>query len=640
MGTEGKIEWVFPPAGGGDVEGLSSQDTEAFRGEHKLENLVREICQNSLDARSPHCAGAVKVTFRLDHAKADDCEPLSDYRRILRECREYWSDENRPPDSKLRDFLGSSETLLSQQHVPYLVVSDYGTRGLTGSRKSVDQATLWSALTHSSGVSQKEGSSGGSFGIGKSAPFACSGLRMVFYNTFAEDKERAFKGVARLAATMHNGERTRGIGYYARYSGAELVPIFPEDDCVFRDVFNRNEQGTDIIILGFEEQEDWYEVIEKAAIENFFVAISQGKLEIQTGDTRILNSANLGSRVDKLYDPSDLPEAIEYYQAFRQADSVHMLSVCNVDDVKIYLKQGKNYSNKRGFFRNGMFIHSKKKNFGLKHYAATVVVTGKELGGLLKEAEPAKHDKWDPKLITDTKKQDRVSGALKVLQNKLREFLEKELKNEAKDYIDADISDWLPDSADDLPAAGSKPVPAPFAPEIGITQSKRLRNPAKRRVSAKKALGTADDAGSPGNKSTNPDAEAHTPPKALRDEEGGSEGIAPGQGKKHIDYPSLKGQRVVPVSQTPGTYSVILEPEKDLSGCYLSFTPLGDDNSPDAPLAIKSYSINGEPAIPVNETELGPVSLRANTKNKLEVILDNSERIVVDLTVETRGDQS
>jgi hypothetical protein len=73
----------------------------------------------------------------------------------------------------------------------YGVASDFNTMGLRGSRtRELDSP--WEALTGADGVSaNKSSTSGGSYGIGKNAPFACSALSMVFYNTYAEDNERA-----------------------------------------------------------------------------------------------------------------------------------------------------------------------------------------------------------------------------------------------------------------------------------------------------------------------------------------------------------------------------------------------------------------------------------------------------------------
>ena len=62
-----------------------------------------------------------------------------------------------------------------------LTVSDFNTTGLTGPREEVSP---FHSLVKSSGVSNKEDdTSGGSFGIGKSAAYSASDLQTVFYAT-------------------------------------------------------------------------------------------------------------------------------------------------------------------------------------------------------------------------------------------------------------------------------------------------------------------------------------------------------------------------------------------------------------------------------------------------------------------------
>lgn len=46
-----RIGWRFPPLSGGTKQGFNNNDVEAFRGEELMDNLAREICQNSLDAK-------------------------------------------------------------------------------------------------------------------------------------------------------------------------------------------------------------------------------------------------------------------------------------------------------------------------------------------------------------------------------------------------------------------------------------------------------------------------------------------------------------------------------------------------------------------------------------------------------------
>ena len=93
-------------------------------------------------------------------------------------------------------------------------ISDFNTIGLTGSGEEIN--TNWTNLTKSSGASDKKGTAGGSYGIGKYAPFACSDFSTVFYSTYNIDEEVAYQGVSRLVTfkRKEDDETTQGIGYY------------------------------------------------------------------------------------------------------------------------------------------------------------------------------------------------------------------------------------------------------------------------------------------------------------------------------------------------------------------------------------------------------------------------------------------
>ena len=83
-----------------------------------------------------------------------------------------------------KDFFKNAYEKISAETVSILRISDFKTKGLTGSKDTNDINTDWMRLTKSSGSSDKKGPAGGSFGIGKFAPFACSDFSTVFYNTY------------------------------------------------------------------------------------------------------------------------------------------------------------------------------------------------------------------------------------------------------------------------------------------------------------------------------------------------------------------------------------------------------------------------------------------------------------------------
>lgn len=60
-----QVGWRFPPLSGGTRQGYTNNDIEVFKGQELIDNLAREICQNSLDARIEGTDTPVRVVFEL-----------------------------------------------------------------------------------------------------------------------------------------------------------------------------------------------------------------------------------------------------------------------------------------------------------------------------------------------------------------------------------------------------------------------------------------------------------------------------------------------------------------------------------------------------------------------------------------------
>ena len=134
-------------------------------------------------------------------------------------------------------------------------------------------------MTKSSGASDKKGTAGGSYGIGKFAPFACSDFSTVFYSTYDINEERASQGVSRLVTfTRGDGQNTQGTGYYGNerntpvYEEMQLDPEFRRDD---------KNYGTDIYIAGYKYGGDnWKKDIIVSILDGFLGALWHEKLEV------------------------------------------------------------------------------------------------------------------------------------------------------------------------------------------------------------------------------------------------------------------------------------------------------------------------------------------------------------------------
>lgn len=166
------MKWSFPSNNHGDINGISNSGVETFQGT-PLKSLAREICQNSLDAAIDNTV--VEVEFKSFTLETEELPDASSLKKAFVASLDFWSQQS---SKKAQDFFERAIKAIEVGTVPFLRVSDFNTSGLLGSKGEYN--TPWCNLTKSSGASDKAGSSGGSFGIGKFAPFVCSDFRTVF----------------------------------------------------------------------------------------------------------------------------------------------------------------------------------------------------------------------------------------------------------------------------------------------------------------------------------------------------------------------------------------------------------------------------------------------------------------------------
>lgn len=233
------MKWSFPSNNGGDVNGISNAGIETFQGT-RLKSLAREICQNSLDAivdsKKP-----VIVEFSSFSLKVDEVPDINSLVDAFKRSKSFWLCQN---SKKATDFFDEAIKLLETGTIPFLRVSDYNTSGLVGSHEEYNSP--WCNLTKGTGISDKAGSAGGSFGIGKFAPYACSIFRTVFYSTCDIDGVCASQGISRITSfRLDDGQITTGVGYYGQNGNKPIYNQMHLDGSFTRNV---DQTGTDIYI--------------------------------------------------------------------------------------------------------------------------------------------------------------------------------------------------------------------------------------------------------------------------------------------------------------------------------------------------------------------------------------------------------
>ena len=637
------INWRFPPLSGGTRQGYTNNDIEAFKGEELMDNLAREVCQNSLDAKIATNKDPVKVVFELKHVPTSEYAVFQDYTTCIDGCRRYWGESM---DSKLSRFLDDAEEMLARTSIPVLVASDFNTKGLRGSRtRELDSP--WEALTGADGVSaNKSSTSGGSYGIGKNAPFACSALSMVFYNTYAEDNERAFIGVARMATLLNrNNKETQRVGRYQKNDDGNerWDPIFAEDADPFRDLFLRTEQGSDVIVVGFNQEGFWMDRIAKAIIKNFFVAISEKKLVVELRENAIvrrIDFSTLGQVVSDYDNDKEMVVTSQLFKAFTEPDKKEFLSIIEENDAEIYIKADSSFGRTIGHFRDtGMLIYLKSRRI-FQHYAAVFVVRGEKLGALLRATEPARHNRWDYKLITgssqeekDKRKTARIS--IQKIDEDVLALLRSQFEVASADTVDAaGVGEYLPDDVDGLAGAAVGDDILKAKIKIGKVKTVESRT-GTITVPAKKDEGAAQT-GQVHNheKNPNPQPPRPQPPRPVQPDvpvDDPKQGASKGKGTKTITVPNLSAQRAFPINSSMGLYKIVIKPTETYSNLYVSCSALGEDGKTDL-LEMETFTYAGSP-VPIRDGKAGPIKVEANVPATFFVKFSSKEKMVLNLNI-------
>lgn len=278
-------KWYFAPSYGGQTSGLNDSGVSYFASD-PIRSVAKETLQDSMDAlHSGEKKTIVKFnTFHVTHDEIPDYKNLKD---AFKKGVERWNHHN---DTK--KFFEHGLKMLNQDKIPVLAIQDYNTTGL--SKVGNNKTGGWYTLVSSSGVTEKKSTDGGSYGIGKNAPFAASAIRTVLYCTKNRDEEIGFQGVAKIPTiTNDNNEDTQGIGYY--YNPLDRQPVKEHENIL--KTYQRTEYGTDKFILGFNDGKDWKERLIDEVINSYLIAIYKETLEVHINEFPI--------------NKSTLPEAIE-----------------------------------------------------------------------------------------------------------------------------------------------------------------------------------------------------------------------------------------------------------------------------------------------------------------------------------------
>lgn len=442
--------WRFPSNQNGEIKGFNDAGVSTFDG-NTIHSMVRESVQNSLDAALKPGIIPVRIEFELFNLPPSHMPGMQELAYAFKQCRRFAQ-----RGDKAYGFFEQAVTDCSGV-IPVLRISDHGTTGLRGAATG-DRSSDWSRLVKQSGSSSKNDFSGGSFGIGKYACFACSAMRTVFFSSLDDKGIESSIGVARLTSFEDRGTITSGIGYYSdnTNNNAMLRPLR------FPNAFRRktDDPGTDIYILDCVRTKGLMRTIEHEALSSFLVSIKKGLLELNIGG-KIINSHNLGSIVGELNaEDDDEKEIIEHFSLL--SDGVEGVYKITLDPAEhefaykyrypknsatLYLKQGDSLNRAVMMTRSqGMKLFNQKGFSSSIHFTGILMIEGQKMNEDFRDMEAPSHDRWEPERAKDSRRAERC---YKDLRRWIKEEVQNAFAHEAEDQIDAfNVGLYLPASRD------------------------------------------------------------------------------------------------------------------------------------------------------------------------------------------------
>ena len=420
-----RVKWSFPPTHGGISQGFNDSGKEFFAA-GVLEHVVREIIQNSLDAKNPKYPDRPVVVKMKKIELERRTINAGDLAKHVEKSLKCTIDQKNEKGIK---FYKESLKIIKKAKLPVLKVVDENTTGLNGSK--------WDALVYKEGTPSKDtAAAGGSFGIGKNAPYAASALSLVCYSTRYLNRHRTEKFIARCKLVAHENpakpnEELQHVGFGTShvFDGKHYPPIMADG---IHDEFRLSKNGTGIFIIGFKEH-NWEKIARRSVAGNFFAAIHDKNLSVQVGNVDItnetLNGEDFGDEKQKhyydLYKNSDKPITVSgEFGTFN-------LKISTGDDS---MENRVAYVNRRGMLVTTEKAFSKNPfsaRIDIGKYAAVVWASDDKTDMRIRTMEPPTHESIEYKRISDPTECQKTKLALHDIANKIREHIKKKLNVEA-----------------------------------------------------------------------------------------------------------------------------------------------------------------------------------------------------------------
>lgn len=444
-----KAHWQFPPRNGG-IEVIQDPSSAHFS-DDPLPKLVREVIQNSLDAKEPGLNNPIQIVFTEIRVNPEDIG-ANELRSHLEACfRRAKRDKRRPI---VRSYERALKAIDSEE-IRCLRIVDSGTTGLKGSN--------WDALVSQEGSVRKDGEApGGSKGIGKNAVFNVSDLRAVFYSTryVARGRVEKLQGKATLMAHSDPKDTARQLQHVGFFAASGMNPILGK---LIPVVFRLGEKGTGVYVMGFNPRSThWVDELVNATINNFFYAIHHKRLIVQVKARNSRKTTIDHESLDLLFERQEQKaSSYFYYRAIRDEKPIKTESIGKIGSLNVHVLLDSFCPRRIAYVNhNGMLITDIRdprgnpmapRGRGLwPNYAVAVVPATAKGDEWIRSTENTSHDSMSTQELFEESARRKADGWFKAVRKSIRTIIDD--KAEVQKYGDTsnldELASMFPDEFD------------------------------------------------------------------------------------------------------------------------------------------------------------------------------------------------
>lgn len=614
--------WRFPGNNYLQEQGIDTPDMETFA-QDPIASLARESCQNSIDARIE--GETARIEFKTFDIMRDEIPGVDRIEKEINSCLDY-----RKNNSKLYNTLTNMKNNLNNSIIHCIRVSDFNTVGLKGINNLEDSPFY--LLTRGTGISDKNGSKGGSKGIGKFASFVASSFNTVFYSTLNMDGEKGYIGICKLCSTTMEGtdEKTQGTGYFGLDN--KHMPIL--EDFNLDKSYKRETTGTDIYILGFRKNNNWKKELITKILDSFMCAIYYEDLEIVVDDLTV-NKNNLGELIendDYILKRSYNNIKSQYILLTDPNVFKNTLEIEDYGKVDILLK---GFSKDESDLATNECVMIRYPYMKIKTLprisnvpcSAMCIIGDNTLNSLLRDIENPQHTNWEINRIDDDDLKSELRHILKTLNDSIINYVYDKLSTSRIKETDVEgASEYLPGIDDSNIGTGEADV---------IIEKPKIVKKVKNKVKDKIGIKPDDEGNSllPGLGDHKEDGEGSPIPSGSNNSSGGDTHDSNNEtGYTNEDF----DKEIMTLAQLSGMQYRLFVPDKKSGKLIISFESLYTENNCELELKylddsntryninISGCRVNGIP-LDIVDGKLKNIKIEEGKKYRIELDTDLRE---------------